>query len=128
MITPEVEARVFWLCGGRCARCKVVLSPRQGLAISFHVDHIVPRSQGGSDRLSNLQPLCRTCNLRKGASYADYRPRTKPTYDELYAMLLPVNCAAVRDEITKRARENPEQRMMFLRLRRDLYRAAGMVA
>jgi 5-methylcytosine-specific restriction endonuclease McrA len=30
-----------------------------------HLDHITPRSQGGTDHASNLQPLCRRCNLGK---------------------------------------------------------------
>ena len=31
-----------------------------------HIDHIVPRSAGGSELLENLVPSCRRCNLRKG--------------------------------------------------------------
>jgi len=31
----------------------------------LHVDHIVPVCHGGSDRLDNLQTLCRSCNLKK---------------------------------------------------------------
>jgi len=30
-------------------------------------DHIVPRSQGGTNRLVNLQPLCETCNSKKAS-------------------------------------------------------------
>jgi 5-methylcytosine-specific restriction endonuclease McrA len=29
-------------------------------------DHVIPRSKGGSDRLSNLLPACRRCNQKKG--------------------------------------------------------------
>jgi 5-methylcytosine-specific restriction endonuclease McrA len=30
-------------------------------------DHIVPRSQGGTHHMDNLQAACRACNSRKGA-------------------------------------------------------------
>lgn len=33
------------------------------------VDHVVPRSHGGTDDLDNLQVLCRPCNRRKGSRF-----------------------------------------------------------
>jgi len=36
-------------------------------------DHITPIYQGGSDHISNLQPLCRTCNSSKGSENKDFR-------------------------------------------------------
>jgi len=34
--------------------------------VPLEVEHIVPRSRGGSDRVSNLTISCRSCNLEKG--------------------------------------------------------------
>lgn len=33
----------------------------------FHLDHIIPKSRGGSGKKANLQWLCATCNISKGA-------------------------------------------------------------
>jgi 5-methylcytosine-specific restriction endonuclease McrA len=37
------------------------------------IDHVVPLSLGGSNDISNIQPLCLTCNLSKGVRTVDYR-------------------------------------------------------
>ena len=49
---------------GFCPRCKERLP---GHPEEVHVDHIFPRSMGGGDDFENLQALCKTCNLSKGA-------------------------------------------------------------
>lgn len=41
------------LCGGHEDR------------VALHVDHIIPRSKGGADDISNFQALCMTCNTNK---------------------------------------------------------------
>lgn len=35
--------------------------------VHMNVDHVIPKSKGGNNHLSNLQPCCSQCNTRKGA-------------------------------------------------------------
>ena len=53
-----VLARDKWKCLS-CGR-----SARED-GVSLEVDHIIPRSKGGSDEMTNLQTLCRKCNIGK---------------------------------------------------------------
>lgn len=53
----------------RCLRC--------GRAdVPLTADHVLPVSRGGSSDISNIQPLCKSCNSAKGSRHIDYR--TKP--------------------------------------------------
>jgi 5-methylcytosine-specific restriction endonuclease McrA len=55
----EVRQYVLEKWGHRCAYCGARDVP-------LEVEHIVPKSRGGSDRVSNLALACRACNERKG--------------------------------------------------------------
>ncbi len=52
--------------GNVCLRC--------GASKRLHVDHIVPLVKGGRNDITNLQPLCHSCNSRKHTDDTDYRP------------------------------------------------------
>jgi len=45
--------------------CEYCHSPEKLAASRFTIDHIVPRSLGGSDDLDNLASCCRRCNERR---------------------------------------------------------------
>ena len=55
----ELRAYVLAKWNYRCAYCGAKDIP-------LELDHVTPRSQHGSDRVSNLVACCRTCNERKG--------------------------------------------------------------
>ncbi len=44
-----------------------------GETAKLTVDHVIPVSKGGTSNIDNLQPLCRSCNRRKGVQIIDYR-------------------------------------------------------
>ncbi len=42
--------------------------------IKLTEDHIIPLSMGGTDTISNIQPLCGYCNNKKYVKTTDFRP------------------------------------------------------
>lgn len=61
----RTKALIWDKTGGLCFYCGLALNPYR----NFSIDHVVPKSRGGSDDPDNLVPACRRCNCRKGASY-----------------------------------------------------------
>jgi 5-methylcytosine-specific restriction endonuclease McrA len=60
----EMRAYVLEKFGYRCAYCHTEEGP-------FELEHIQPRSRGGSNRVSNLALSCHACNVAKGNLTAD---------------------------------------------------------
>lgn len=52
-------------CEGKCLCCK----EKKPLA----ADHVVPLARGGTNSIDNIQPLCKSCNSKKGTKTIDYR-------------------------------------------------------
>jgi hypothetical protein len=60
---------------GRCVRCNQKPYPNGRLT----KDHVIPVSCGGSDLITNIQPLCSQCNSRKRTQFTDYRMKSPLT-------------------------------------------------
>lgn len=60
-VPDSLRFRVLKESGGRCALCGVTKDDSP-----LDVDHIIPRSRGGSNDIANLQILCAKCNRTKG--------------------------------------------------------------
>ena len=63
-VSPDIEERLMVLQKGRCACCN-----RSFKNVKHHIDHVIALSRGGRNDDSNLQLLCVTCNLQKGAKH-----------------------------------------------------------
>lgn len=61
----EVKNYIYGKYGKICLCC--------GSAKNISLDHVIPVYKGGVDDVSNLQPLCKSCNSRKGIGITDYR-------------------------------------------------------
>ncbi len=84
-ITEAVRERVRSAAGNRCGFCR---SSQQFVMARLEVEHIVPRSRGGTDDEANLWLSCPLCNRAKasqvsavdpasGQSVSLYNPRTQ---------------------------------------------------
>ena len=65
-VSTGVRYEVLKRANKRCELCGVQEGD-EGYEdrLPLHIDHIEPRSKGGSNEIDNLQVLCRACNLGK---------------------------------------------------------------
>jgi diadenosine tetraphosphate (Ap4A) HIT family hydrolase len=59
-VSGTIRYEVLKRAGSRCELCGVSTEIR-----ALEIDHIIPRSKGGSDEISNFQVLCTSCNGTK---------------------------------------------------------------
>ena len=64
--TRRIVAALIERDGDLCAYCRQPFDEERPAT----VDHVVPRSRGGSNELDNLVAACRPCNQAKGAMSA----------------------------------------------------------
>ena len=63
-LTESIKRIVRQRAGDRCEYCRV---PQASQLATYHIDHVVPRSKGGTDAPSNLALACGGCSLHKAA-------------------------------------------------------------
>jgi ATP adenylyltransferase len=73
-VRADIRYQVLAAARGRCALCGATSIERR-----IEVDHIIPRSRGGSNDISNLQALCDVCN--RGKSNTDQTDFRTPSAD-----------------------------------------------
>jgi ATP adenylyltransferase len=67
--SSSVRYLVLKLANGRCALCGASVKDTP-----LDIDHIIPRNQGGTNDLSNLQALCFRCNrAKRDRDFQDFR-------------------------------------------------------
>ncbi len=66
-IPREMRAAIWEMTNGRCFYCGRWTNPYETLEI----DHIRPKSRGGTDDIDNLVPSCKSCNQSKRGQLLD---------------------------------------------------------
>ena len=88
-IPADVDQRVRTAARNRCGYC---LSPQHLVMARLEIEHIKPRSKGGSDEESNLWLACPICNRHKankttaidpeaGETVSLFNPRTQSWHE-----------------------------------------------
>jgi hypothetical protein len=73
VVSDAVRAAVVARAGDRCEYCRL---PTRGQVATFPVDHVTPRTAGGTSDPSNLALACPRCNGHKWAAIDAADPDT----------------------------------------------------
>ena len=73
-VNPKLERKVWQRAAGRCEYCGM---PASESAMTFEIEHIIPRKHAGQTAFSNLCLACFPCNRYKGTDVAGFDPKTK---------------------------------------------------
>ena len=69
-ISESKRQEIFERDRGKCFHCTKTLcfnNRAHGTKGAWHIEHLVPFSEGGDDSLRNLRAACINCNLEKGS-------------------------------------------------------------
>jgi len=72
-VPTSLQRRVRERARERCEYCGIAQELQEA---TFHIDHVVPRVEGGATSLDNLALACVSCSLRKGPRRAATDPDT----------------------------------------------------
>lgn len=72
-IPAHLRRGVIKRAKGRCEYCGL---SQDGQEATFHIDHVIPRADGGQTSAQNLALACVSCSLRKAARRTSADPQT----------------------------------------------------
>jgi hypothetical protein len=73
MVSEAMRQQIFVAANHRCEYCR---TSRRVIGMPLVIDHILPRSLGGSDEVDNLAAACYRCNEFKWTKTHDLDPAT----------------------------------------------------
>jgi hypothetical protein len=72
-VSSRMQSIVARRAGNCCEYCGLSQAGQEAV---FHIDHVVPQSDGGPTTADNLALACVSCSLRKGARQAATDPES----------------------------------------------------
>lgn len=82
-VSTRTRFEVFKRDGFTCQYCR--RTPDED-GVKLHVDHVIPRKEGGGDEIENLVTACQDCNFGKAAKMLGDRAPVANIDDQLEAM------------------------------------------